>query len=207
MKKSLAFIVASFLVGSTITFAATTYFSDVTPGSWYEDSVVSLTEKGILKGYPDQTFRPSEPVNRAELAVTLDRLITHLEQDPQIAATPWCNEEPETTAIGSTIHPIAPQYQHLEFLGQIFTAAECDNGTLEDIFGVEGETYTLGSRVDLKNNASTELRDLLWDIEYSCNDDESCYTFSTNEDIKITDLLKLAPFADQIERDDCVNCG
>lgn len=49
-------------------------FSDVIPASWYESAVMRLSEKGILQGYPDGSFQPEKTVNRAELAVTLDRL-------------------------------------------------------------------------------------------------------------------------------------
>lgn len=46
-------------------------FSDVAPGAWYYDAVSALAEKGILKGYQDGTFRPSQKITRAEFAAIL----------------------------------------------------------------------------------------------------------------------------------------
>lgn len=55
--------------------AASNVFSDVKPGEWYFDSVNSLAEKGILKGYDDGKFRPGNYINRAELAMVIDNLL------------------------------------------------------------------------------------------------------------------------------------
>lgn len=43
-------------------------------GHWAEKAIRRCMERGLLKGYPDGTFRPEQPVTRAELAVILDRL-------------------------------------------------------------------------------------------------------------------------------------
>jgi hypothetical protein len=47
-------------------------FSDVS-GHWAEDWIEQLAEEGITGGYPDGTYRPNNPVNRAEMAVFLVR--------------------------------------------------------------------------------------------------------------------------------------
>jgi hypothetical protein len=44
-------------------------FPDVTDSHWAKESVNAAAVKGILRGYPDGTFRPSDPVSRAEMAV------------------------------------------------------------------------------------------------------------------------------------------
>lgn len=46
-----------------------TKFSD-TQNHWAKEFIEALVQKGIITGYPDGTFRPDQPVNRAEL-VTL----------------------------------------------------------------------------------------------------------------------------------------
>lgn len=43
-------------------------FSDVNDGSWYNVAVSTLANAGVLNGYPDGTFRPNQPITRAELA-------------------------------------------------------------------------------------------------------------------------------------------
>ncbi|MCI3921387.1 S8 family serine peptidase [Paenibacillus sp. TRM 82003] len=44
-------------------------FPDVPDTHWAKDSVNAAALKGILRGYPDGTFRPNDPVTRAEMAV------------------------------------------------------------------------------------------------------------------------------------------
>jgi hypothetical protein len=46
--------------------------SDVA-GNWAEPFIKVLVEKEIIKGYPDGTFRPDQPINRAEFAALLNR--------------------------------------------------------------------------------------------------------------------------------------
>lgn len=41
-------------------------FSDVVDGSRYAAPLAYLKEKGIVSGYPDGTFKPEQPINRAE---------------------------------------------------------------------------------------------------------------------------------------------
>jgi S-layer homology domain len=46
--------------------------SDVA-GNWAEPFIQVLVEKGIIAGYPDGTFRPDQPVTRAEFAALLNK--------------------------------------------------------------------------------------------------------------------------------------
>ena len=46
-------------------------FSDVNQGDWFYDAVNWAKENKVAGGYPDQTFRPNEPVTREQLAVML----------------------------------------------------------------------------------------------------------------------------------------
>lgn len=46
-----------------------------TEGHWSLDAVETVYSYGIIKGYEDNTFRPSNKVTRAEFAVMLDRLL------------------------------------------------------------------------------------------------------------------------------------
>ncbi len=42
-------------------------YSDV-PGGWYEKYINYMTEKNLMNGYPDGSFRPDRPLTRAELS-------------------------------------------------------------------------------------------------------------------------------------------
>ena len=50
-------------------------FKDVAETHWAAKAIDELSEKGIIKGYEDGTFRPDEPISRAEVAVMLSRLM------------------------------------------------------------------------------------------------------------------------------------
>jgi hypothetical protein len=47
-------------------------FPDV-QGNWAQSCISSLTQQGIISGYPDGSFRPSSPVTRAEFASMLGK--------------------------------------------------------------------------------------------------------------------------------------
>jgi hypothetical protein len=50
---------------------AQTAFSDVNNNYWAKDFIQDLSERGIIKGFPDRTFRPDAPVTRAEFAAMI----------------------------------------------------------------------------------------------------------------------------------------
>jgi Calx-beta domain/S-layer homology domain len=61
-------------------------FSDVPKGSFYDEAVGRLSEMGIIQG-ADGRFFPDRPVNRAELAVILDRALRAM-QGGSVVTTP-----------------------------------------------------------------------------------------------------------------------
>lgn len=70
-KQLISIILSAVLTVSAIPAFA---YSDVEEGSWYEKSVENASEKGWFAGYEDGTFRPENPVSRAELAEILTRM-------------------------------------------------------------------------------------------------------------------------------------
>lgn len=53
-------------------------FSDIN-SHWASESIEKMTQNGLLNGYPDGTFRPDEPINRAESAEILYKIIQKME--------------------------------------------------------------------------------------------------------------------------------
>jgi hypothetical protein len=49
-------------------------FKDVSNDSWAFEAIKWARDEGIFKGYDDGTFRPNQPVTRAEMAVLLKRI-------------------------------------------------------------------------------------------------------------------------------------
>lgn len=73
MKKFVWFLVGAVSMVSFTALAAT--FTD--SGSfadWYAEPVANLSDMGVIEGYPDGSFQPGNNVNRAELAVMMNRL-------------------------------------------------------------------------------------------------------------------------------------
>ena len=67
MKKHLAVLAATAVLGLTSAFAANP-FSDVTPQDWAYQAVAQLASQGIVNGYPDGTFKGQQNITRYEMA-------------------------------------------------------------------------------------------------------------------------------------------
>ena len=67
MKKHLAVLAATAVLGVTSAFAANP-FSDVTPQDWAYQAVAQLASQGIVNGYPDGTFQGQTNITRYEMA-------------------------------------------------------------------------------------------------------------------------------------------
>jgi len=76
MKKllvSLLVVVLAFSLG-TIPGSSATGLSDIA-GHWAENSINALLEKNLVSGYPDGTFKPDNPVTRAEFLKILTSVL------------------------------------------------------------------------------------------------------------------------------------
>ena len=67
MKKQLAVLAATAVLGVTSAFAANP-FSDVTPQDWAYQAVAQLAAQGVVNGYPDGTFKGQNNITRYEMA-------------------------------------------------------------------------------------------------------------------------------------------
>ncbi len=50
-------------------------FTDTEPDSWYSPYVAWAADLGIVKGFPDGTFRPYDPITREQMAAATDRFL------------------------------------------------------------------------------------------------------------------------------------
>lgn len=82
MKKGLVFLTLLVFVVSAFSLG----FTDVGLDNWAYDYVMKLVEKGIIP-VEQPTFRGYEPLTRSDAAVWMSRLITYLENSPEIAKT------------------------------------------------------------------------------------------------------------------------
>ncbi|MBD2066049.1 S-layer homology domain-containing protein [Leptolyngbya sp. FACHB-671] len=64
-------ILAALFVQSPV--QAKTTFPDVRPDDWASVYIQALAERGIILGFPDGSFRPNDPVTRAQFAVMIGK--------------------------------------------------------------------------------------------------------------------------------------
>jgi hypothetical protein len=59
-------------------------YSDVPEEQWYADAVEAVTRRGLFTGYADGTFRPDQPISRAELVVAIGRFLELADRPPVV---------------------------------------------------------------------------------------------------------------------------
>lgn len=64
-------------------WSQTNDYPDVAFNKWYNNAISTLSNMGIICGYPDGTFRPDAPITRAELT----KIAAGFFSDPRVAAT------------------------------------------------------------------------------------------------------------------------
>ncbi|MBG9790965.1 S-layer homology domain-containing protein [Brevibacillus laterosporus] len=65
--------------GTRIIFNPVTY--NDTLGHWAGKEIEYMVSLGLLKGYPDGTFRPDNPISKAEFAALLERTIQYVKKE------------------------------------------------------------------------------------------------------------------------------
>lgn len=121
-----------------------------------------------------------------------------------------CTDPPTSTDIGRDVYPIDPKYDHLPFLGQIFTAYDCGSDRVNQLFGMDNGNYTLGSYIELQlpDATDTDIDSVLEDIGYVCMGGYTyCDVWQLEGSVDVDDLIKLKGYAEVIYGEDCVNCG
>jgi uncharacterized surface protein with fasciclin (FAS1) repeats len=73
-------------VPTTPTSKPTTNFSDVPPNYWARPFIQVLAERDIITGFPDGTYKPNQPVERAEFAAMIQKAFNQ-NQVRQLGAT------------------------------------------------------------------------------------------------------------------------
>lgn len=79
MKKILAMAAVAALAGSVSAFAANP-FSDVSTSDWAYQAVSTLSDQGVVEGYPDGTFKGQNNITRYEMAQIVARLMAKEDQ-------------------------------------------------------------------------------------------------------------------------------
>ncbi len=78
MKKKLSLLLAIALSLSPINVVKASEFSDTT-GHWAENSINEWSDYGIVNGYTNGTFKPSDKITRAEVSALIDKTMKYEE--------------------------------------------------------------------------------------------------------------------------------
>lgn len=107
MRKGLSLFIALVLVLSSTTMAfgqASDYAS-----SWAKDEIDYMREKGILKGYPDGTFRPNDNMAKSEFYKVINSFIGFTEKEDttfkDVEPGDWYYEEAKKGVAAGYINP------------------------------------------------------------------------------------------------------
>ncbi|MDQ0428355.1 beta-N-acetylglucosaminidase [Planomicrobium stackebrandtii] len=73
------------------TAAATMDFKDVFPEKWYYNDIATAVDAGIIKGYPNNIFKPNELINREQMATMVSRALTAKGIVINVSETPALN--------------------------------------------------------------------------------------------------------------------
>ena len=68
-------------------------YSDVQPGTWYYDAIMTMTENGVLTGYDNGNFGPDDIITDAQLETIMNRLVKRINST---ASVDWANAKPLT---------------------------------------------------------------------------------------------------------------
>lgn len=68
-------------------------YSDVQPGAWYYDAIMTMTENGVLAGYGNGKFGPNDIITDAQLETIMNRLVKRINSN---ASVDWANAKPIT---------------------------------------------------------------------------------------------------------------
>lgn len=80
---------------STSTGNYSNSYTDVQPGAWYYDAIMTMTENGVLNGYGNGKFGPDDIITDAQLTTIMNRL-TKKPRSYQLTTVDWANAKPLT---------------------------------------------------------------------------------------------------------------
>ena len=74
-------------------WATTSGYSDVSAGDWYNNAVSTLSNMGVIGGYPNGTFGPNDTISRAEFVAIATRFFDYTAQYrgtfSDVSSTAW----------------------------------------------------------------------------------------------------------------------
>lgn len=76
MKRKVMVLISLVLILGTFSTAFAASFADVTADySWADEAISAMSEKGIINGYPDGTFKPATGITRIQAMLLISRIL------------------------------------------------------------------------------------------------------------------------------------
>ena len=141
MKKHLAVLAATAVLGVTSAFAANP-FSDVTPQDWAYQAVAQLAAQGVVNGYPDGTFQGQHNITRYEMAQMVAKAMAHQERvdgEQNAIINRLANEfSAELNTLGVRVSTLENKVGNFKFTGDARLRYEGSNDARESKFTYRG---------------------------------------------------------------------
>jgi hypothetical protein len=178
-------------------------------GPWYAPYIRSLASRHAL---PLNLPALDASLTRGQLAEIAYRLGTNDTTKPTLTyglmtsegnSTDPCVAYPEQTATGDVSNPVASTYARLKKLGPIFTALDCGNIRLHELYGdLSGKVSAL--RIVLRNPPSNGLYNALYGIGFAPINSSVAATslqWQLTDPVTIGQLLTLKAFESELSYD------
>ena len=146
MKKHLAVLAATAVLGVTSAFAANP-FSDVTPQDWAYQAVAQLASQGIVNGYQDGTFQGQKNITRYEMAQMVAKAMTRqgqVDAEQNAIINRLANEfSAELNNLGVRVATLENKVGNFKFTGD---ARLRYTGTEDRVEKTDGEKVSLANK-------------------------------------------------------------
>lgn len=74
-------------------------FDDLPSSHWAYSTILKMQQEGVISGYPDGTFHPSDEIKREHIAALLDRTLLLQEKEPEVLFSDVSPDNPYQEAI------------------------------------------------------------------------------------------------------------
>lgn len=162
MKKYiLGFITGLLVAAASVAFARSSYFVDVVASQWYAGAVTSLSDAGIVSGYPDGTFHPEKPVTRAEVAQMLFKMKQYVDMraDGKTASQNITPAAPAVASVGANSqscavisNPANTREVVVSNVDELKAAVASANETGNVVIALRDGTYTISKDLWVTGN-------------------------------------------------------
>ncbi len=131
-------IEATMDIDTTDTSLGSLDLTDLTDGAWYVPYVKAAVEEGIIEGYPDKTFKPTDPINFVEASKIIVKGFEYdIDEDSETWYKPYVEELEDKNSIPTSINDFNSDVTRGEMAEIIYILLDSitnkDSSTYEDL--------------------------------------------------------------------------